>query len=116
MRQASRHERHEVFQKDKLTSKNDQRDVSLFQVLLVFKSAIDNREDIESRVLGRGEELTVFSSRKTCISPASHAPGRFHYAQSFLMHSVVKEPLQRPPGGFSAMLPWFAWSISSTNR
>jgi hypothetical protein len=50
--EADRHKRDEAFQEDRLSAENDYRDVSMLQVLLVFKSAINRQKNVEFRVFG----------------------------------------------------------------
>ena len=41
------HQGQEVFQQDRLSTKNNNRDFSLLQILLVFKSPIDRQNNVE---------------------------------------------------------------------
>src|SRR4029077_13433826 len=41
------HQGNEVFQQDRLSTKNDNRDLSSLQILLVFKSTIDRQNNVE---------------------------------------------------------------------
>ena len=86
----SGHEGNEVFQKDGRTTENNDRNLPMSEVLLVFKSAIHSQENLELRGLGCGQKLTVLKSREASI------PGGLTFvlgevvAQSFA-HTLVEE-------------------------
>ena len=63
MSEASGHEGNEVFQKGGRTTENNDRNLPMSEVLLVFKSAIHSQENVELRGLSRGQDLTVLKSR-----------------------------------------------------
>jgi hypothetical protein len=58
----------EVFQQDRLSAKNNNRDFSLPEILLIFESAIDGQDNIEFCSLGGGQKLAIFKPSKTGIS------------------------------------------------
>jgi hypothetical protein len=96
--EASGHERNEVFQEDGLTTENNDRNLPMSEVLLVFKSAIHSQENVELRGLGCGQKLTVLKSREASI------PGGLTFvlgevvAQSFA-HPLVEEDAHSCLGG-----------------
>jgi hypothetical protein len=96
--EASGHERNEVFQEDGLTTENNDRNLPMSEVLLVFKSAIHSQENVELRDLGCGQKLTVLKSREARI------PGGLTFvlgevvAQSFA-HTLVEEDAHSCLGG-----------------
>jgi len=48
--------------------KNNNRDFSLPEILLIFESAIDGQDNIEFCSLGGGQKLAIFKPSKTGIS------------------------------------------------
>jgi len=55
---------HEVFEQDRLSTKNQNRYLSLSQILLVFESAINGQHNVESCGLGRGQSWPFSSPAK----------------------------------------------------
>ena len=62
------HQGQEVFQQDRLSTKNDNRDLSSFQILLVFKSTIDRQNNVEFCILGCAQKLAILKAGKASIS------------------------------------------------
>jgi hypothetical protein len=89
---AFRNEGREVFQQDGLSTKNDNRDLSLLQILLVFKSTIDGQDNVESRSLGCGQKLTILKSSKPSVSGSLAIVTRKVVAQSFAYALIEKNP------------------------
>jgi hypothetical protein len=88
--EASGHERDEVFQEDGFTTENNDRNLPISEVLLVFKSAIHSQENVEPRGLGCSQKLTVLKSREASIPGGlTFVPGEV-VAQSFA-HTLVEE-------------------------
>src|SRR5258708_271092 len=88
--ETSGHEGNEVFQEDGLTTENNDRNLPMSEVLLVFKSAIHSQENVELRGLGCGQKLTVLKSREASIPGGlTFVPGEV-VAQSFA-HTLVEE-------------------------
>jgi hypothetical protein len=70
--------------------KNDNRNLSLPQILLVFESPINGEDNIEFRSLGRRQKLTVFRSGKASISGGLTVMIGEIVTQSFV-HTLIKE-------------------------
>ncbi len=88
--EASGHERDAVFQEDGFTTENNDRNLPISEVLLVFKSAIHGQENVEPRGLGCRQKLTVLKSREASIPGGlTFVPGEV-IAQSFA-HTLVEE-------------------------
>jgi hypothetical protein len=79
-----------VFQQDRLSAKNDDRNLSLPHILLVFESPINREDNIEFRSLGRSQKLTVFKSGKAGISGCLTVMTGEVVAQSFV-HTLIKQ-------------------------
>jgi hypothetical protein len=95
--EASGHERDEVFQEDGFTTENNDRNLPISEVLLVFKSAIHGQENVEPRGLGCSQKLTVLKSREASIPGGlTFVPGEV-VAQSFA-HTLVEEDAHSCPG------------------
>ena len=96
--ETSGHEGNEVFQENGRTTENNDRNLPMSEVLLVFKSAIHSQENLELRGLGCGQKLTVLKSREASI------PGGLTFvlgevvAQSFA-HTLVEEDAHSCLGG-----------------
>ena len=98
LREALGNQRQQVFQQDRLPTKNDNRDLSSLQILLVFKSAIDGEDNVEFCSLGRAQELTVLKSSKPGVSRRlTIMPGKA-FAQP-LVHALVKKNPHSRLGG-----------------
>ena len=80
----------EVFQQDRLSAKNDNRDFSLPEILLIFESAIDGQDNIESCRLGRAQKLTILKSSKASVSGCLTIMSRKVVAQ-FFVHALVEQ-------------------------
>ena len=89
---AFRNEGREVFQQDRLSTKNDNRDFSLLQILLVFESTINGQYNVESSSLGCGQKLTVLKSSKPGVSGSLAIVTRKVVAQSFAHALIEKNP------------------------
>jgi hypothetical protein len=92
MREAIGHEGQKIFQQDGLSTKNDNRDLSLLQILLVFKSAIDSQNNVESSSLRRGQKLTVLKSSKPGVPRSLTIVSGKVPAQPFVHALVEKNP------------------------
>ncbi|MGB8474704.1 MAG: hypothetical protein WCE61_11530 [Candidatus Acidiferrum sp.] len=92
MSKAFRNEGREVFQQDGLSTKNDNRDLSLLQILLVFKSTINGQDNVKSRSLGCGQKLTVLKSSKSSVSGRLAIVTGTVVAQSFA-HALIEKNL-----------------------
>jgi hypothetical protein len=92
MREAIGHEGQKIFQQDGLSTKNDNRDLSLLQILLVFKSAIDSQNNVESSSLRRGQKLTVLKSSKLGVPRSLTIVSGKVPAQPFVHALVEKNP------------------------
>jgi hypothetical protein len=55
--ETSGHEGNEASQEDGLTTENNDRNLPMSEVLLVFKSAIHSQENLELRGLGCGQKM-----------------------------------------------------------
>jgi len=95
---ASGNEGQEVLQKDGLSTKNDNRDLSLLQILLVFKSTIDGQDNVEFCSLGCGQKLTVLKSSKSSVSGRLAIVAGKVVAQSFAHALIEKNPHSRSGG------------------
>jgi hypothetical protein len=74
---------------------NDNRDLSLLQILLVFKSTIDSQNNVESCSLRRCQKLPVLEPRKSSVPRRlTIVPGKV-LAQSFVHALVEKNPHSR---------------------
>jgi len=93
-----RNQEHKVFKQDRPSTKNNNRDPSLPQILLVFKSAIDSQDNIEFCRLGRGQKLTVLKSSKARVSCCLTVMAGQVLAQSFVHALVEKNPHSRLGG------------------
>jgi len=82
----------EVFQQDRLSTKNDNPDLSLLQILLVFKSTINGQHNVESCNLRRGQKLAVFKTSKSSVSRRLTIMAGKVLAQSFVHALVEKNP------------------------
>jgi hypothetical protein len=88
--EANGHERDEVFQEDGFTTENNDRNLPMSEVLLVFKSAIHSQQNVALRSLSCGQELTVLKSREASIPGGlTFVPGEI-VAQSFA-HTLAEE-------------------------
>jgi hypothetical protein len=96
--EAIRNQRQKVFQQDRLSAKNDNRNLSLPHILLVFESPINREDNIEFRSLGHSQKLTVFKSCKTSISGCLTVMIGEIVAQS-LVHTLIKENPHSRLGG-----------------
>jgi hypothetical protein len=91
-------QRQQVFQQDRFPTKNDNRDLSLLQILLVFKPMIDGQDNVEFCSLGCGQKLTVLQPNKASVScRLTIMPGKV-LAQSFVHALVEKNPHSRLGG------------------
>jgi hypothetical protein len=95
---AIRNQRHKVFQQDRPSTKNDNRDLSLLKILLVFKSPIDGQDNIEFCGFGGAQKLTVLKSGKTCVSRCSTVMAGKVLAE-FFVHALVKQNPHSRLGG-----------------
>jgi hypothetical protein len=95
---AIRNQKHKVFEQDRPSTKNNNRDPSLPQILLVFKSAINCQYNIEFCRLGRSQKLTVLKSRKARVSCCLTVMAGQVLAQSFVHALVEKNPHSRLGG------------------
>jgi hypothetical protein len=93
--EAIRHQGQEVFQQDRLSTKNDNRDLSSLQILLVFKSTIDRQNNVEFRILGCGQKLAILKSGKACISGCLAVVTGKVVAQALAHALVEKNPHSR---------------------
>jgi hypothetical protein len=95
---AIRNQEHKVFEQHRPSTKNNNRDPSLPQILLVFKSAIDSQDNIEFCRLGRSQKLTVLKSSKARVSCCLTVMAGQPLAQSFVHALVEKNPHSRLGG------------------
>jgi hypothetical protein len=98
VREAIWNQTQEVFQQHRLSAKNDHRDLSLLQILLVFKSTIDREDNVELCSLGSGQKLTVLKSSKTSV-PRSLTVVTGKVAAQSLAHALIEKNPHSRLGG-----------------
>jgi hypothetical protein len=92
------HQGQEVFQQDRLPTKNYNRDLSSLQILLVFKSTIDRQNYVEFGILGCGQKLAILKSGKASIAGCLTIVSGKVVAQA-LAHALVKKNPHSRLGG-----------------
>jgi hypothetical protein len=96
MGKAIGNQRHEVFEQDRSSTKNNDGDSSLPNILLVFKSAVDSQYNIEFCSLGRVQKLTVLKSSKACVSCCLTVMAGKVLAELFVSRTRRAEPAFTP--------------------
>jgi len=92
------HVRLQVFEEDGPPTKNDHRDLSLLQILLVFKSTINRQDNIEICILGCGQKLAVLESGKAGKSGGLTVVARQVVTESFI-HTLTEQNTHSSLGG-----------------
>jgi hypothetical protein len=92
LRKAFGHQGHEILQQVGLSTKNDNSDPSLPQILLVFKPAINSQNNVKFCCLGCGQKLTVLKSSKAGVSSCLAIVTGKVVAQSLAHAFVEKNP------------------------